>query len=206
MQANAEAKTQANASKRGQTWTNANKRLHPPFLCFFTPPFAIPLLIPVRFSRIDLRGRSNLVWAPCRDRSSIFVSSGVLVPTVPQGQKDRGTTLGESRGPPQRPAEPRGTLEEAPAEAPKNPLRGKFPRRASRRVVPPGMVTLRNFKLCGRTDAYEHGIRGDTCAHYGFNSWCTATGDRQRELRMHSETQRSTGHVYCELVCISDPS
>ena len=24
-------------------WTNANKRLHPPLLGFFTPPFAIPL-------------------------------------------------------------------------------------------------------------------------------------------------------------------
>ena len=42
-QANAEAKTQADACKREQTWTNANKRLHPPLLRFFTPPFAIPL-------------------------------------------------------------------------------------------------------------------------------------------------------------------
>ena len=32
-----------NASKRKQTWTNANKRLHPPSFAVFTPPFAIPL-------------------------------------------------------------------------------------------------------------------------------------------------------------------
>ena len=51
-------------------------------------------------------------------------------------------TLGKSRGPPQNPAEPRRTLGETPAEPyerpPQSPLRGNFPRRASRRVVPLG--------------------------------------------------------------------
>ena len=50
--------------------------------------------------------------------------------------------LGKSRGPPQNPAEPRRTLGETPAEPserpPQSPLRGKFSRRASRRVVPLG--------------------------------------------------------------------
>ena len=58
----------------------------------------------------------------------------------PQGHKGSVTTLGKSHGPPQTPAEPHGdpaeTLEETRAYAPENPLRGKFPRRASRRVVP----------------------------------------------------------------------
>ena len=44
MQANAEAKMQANASKREQTWPNVNKRLRTPLSRFLTLPFAIPLL------------------------------------------------------------------------------------------------------------------------------------------------------------------
>ena len=43
---NASKRRGENASKRKQskqTWTSANKRLHPPLLRFFTPPFAIPL-------------------------------------------------------------------------------------------------------------------------------------------------------------------
>ena len=32
----------ANASKREQTWTNANKRLHPPLLRFLHPPLQTP--------------------------------------------------------------------------------------------------------------------------------------------------------------------
>ena len=50
--------------------------------------------------------------------------------------------LGKTRGPPQNPAEPRRTLGETSAEPaerpPQSPLKGKFPRRASRRVVPLG--------------------------------------------------------------------
>ena len=50
--------------------------------------------------------------------------------------------LGKSRGPPQNPAEARRTLGETVTEAserpPQGPLRGKFPRRASPRVVPLG--------------------------------------------------------------------
>ena len=65
--------------------------------------------------------------------------------TVPEGHKHRSLhpkNLGKCRGPPQNPAEPRRTLEETPAESsertPQSPLRGKFPRRASLRVVPLG--------------------------------------------------------------------
>ena len=58
--------------------------------------------------------------------------------------------LGKCRGPPENPAEPPQNPQRDPAEPserpPQSPLRGKFPRRASRRVVPPRMVTLRNFK------------------------------------------------------------
>ena len=39
---------------------------------------------------------------------------------------------------PSTPAEPRRTLEETPAEGPENSMRGKLPRKASRRVVPLG--------------------------------------------------------------------
>ena len=50
-------------------------------------------------------------------------------------------TLGKSREPPQNPGEPRRTLGETPEPSerpPQSPLRGKFPRRASRRVLPLG--------------------------------------------------------------------
>ena len=51
-------------------------------------------------------------------------------------------TLGKSRGPPQNPAETPQNPRRDPAEPsetpPQSPLRGKFPRRASRRVVPLG--------------------------------------------------------------------
>ena len=51
-------------------------------------------------------------------------------------------TLGKSRGPPQNPAEtpqnPRRDPAEPSERPPQSPLRGKFPRRASRRVVPLG--------------------------------------------------------------------
>ena len=50
--------------------------------------------------------------------------------------------LGKSRGPPQNPAETPQNPQRDPAEPserpPQRPLRGKFPRRASRRVVPLG--------------------------------------------------------------------
>ena len=70
-------------------------------------------------------------------------------PTVPEGHKHRVTTPENPRKIPRTPAEPRRD----PAETPQNPrrdpaepserppqsaLRGKFPRRASRRVVPLG--------------------------------------------------------------------
>ena len=71
----------------------------------------------------------------------IFANS----PAVPEGQKHRVTTpetLGKSRGPPQSPAEtpqnPRRDPAEPSERPPQSPLRGKFPRRASRRVVPLG--------------------------------------------------------------------
>ena len=55
-----------------------------------------------------------------------------------QGHKDRATTLGKSRGTPQSPAEtPRNPCRDA-RRGSENPLRGKFPPRASRRVVPLG--------------------------------------------------------------------
>ena len=51
-------------------------------------------------------------------------------------------TLGKSRGPPQNPAEtpqnPRRDPAEPSERPPQSPRRGKFPRRASRRVVPLG--------------------------------------------------------------------
>ena len=51
-------------------------------------------------------------------------------------------TLGKSHGPPQSPAEtpqnPRRDPAEPSERPPQSPLRGKFPRRASRRVVPLG--------------------------------------------------------------------
>ena len=60
-------------------------------------------------------------------------------------------TLGKSRGPPQSLAETPQNPRRHPAEPserpPQSPLRGKFPRRASRRVVPLRMVTLRNFRI-----------------------------------------------------------
>ena len=52
-------------------------------------------------------------------------------PTVPQSHKDRVTTLGNPGDPRRAPSRPCRTLEETRAEAPENPLRGKFPRRAS---------------------------------------------------------------------------
>ena len=68
-----------------------------------------------------------------------------LSPKVPEGHKHRVTTpgtLGKSRGPPQNPAEtprnPRRDPAEPSERPPQSPLRGKFPRRASRRVVPLG--------------------------------------------------------------------
>ena len=67
------------------------------------------------------------------------------IPKVPEGHKHRVTTpgtLGKSRGPPQNPAEtprnPRRDPAEPSERPPQSPLRGKFPRRASRRVVPLG--------------------------------------------------------------------
>ena len=66
-----------------------------------------------------------------------------LVPTVPQGHEDRVTTLGKFRGPPRR---PRRTLEETPGESPENPLRGKLPQSASRRVVPLGWWPSGTFR------------------------------------------------------------
>ena len=67
------------------------------------------------------------------------------LPTVPEGHKHRVTTprtLGKSRGPPQSPAEtpqnPRRDPAEPSERPPQSPLRGEFPRRASRRVVPLG--------------------------------------------------------------------
>ena len=74
-------------------------------------------------------------------------------PTVPEGHEHRVTTpetLGKPRLPPQNPAETPQSPRRDPAEPSQrpaqSPLRGKFPRRALRRVVPPRMVTLRNFK------------------------------------------------------------
>ena len=77
--------------------------------------------------------RSTLAWcAP-------------MCPTVPEGHKHRVTTPEKPRKIPRTPAEsaePRRALGETPAEPSERPplstLRGKFPRRASRRVVPLG--------------------------------------------------------------------
>ena len=78
---------------------------------------------------------------------------------VPEGHKHRVTTpgtLGKSRGPPQNPAEtprnPRRDPAEPSERPPQSPLRGKFPRRASRRVVPLGWWpsgTLEFFGIWG---------------------------------------------------------
>ena len=70
-----------------------------------------------------------------RLRSFVRTLAVAMLQQFPQGHKRRATTLGKSRRAPRR---PRRTLEETPTEAPESPLRGKFPRRASRRVVPLG--------------------------------------------------------------------
>ena len=72
--------------------------------------------------------------------------------TVPQGHKHRVTALGKSTDPrrtPQRPAEPL----ERPLERPlRTPPRGKFPWRASRRVVPLGWWPSRTLDQRKRDD------------------------------------------------------
>ena len=76
-----------------------------------------------------------------------------FAPTVPQCHKDRVTIPSENPADPRRaPRRPRRTLEETPAEAPENPLRGKFPQRASQTPegCAPRMVTLPNFNVCSR--------------------------------------------------------
>ena len=79
-----------------------------------------------------------------------FWQTVVLSPAENQGFDERGANYKSAPVPSvtrigslplENPADPRRarrTLEETPGEAPENPLRGKFPRRASRRVVPLG--------------------------------------------------------------------
>ena len=60
---NASKRRGKNASKREQTWTNANKRLHPPskfIVFFFTPPLSNPFRL---FSRRMLRYFARKFWA-----------------------------------------------------------------------------------------------------------------------------------------------
>ena len=94
-------------------------------------------------------GDSIFVPAAAGGHFSIFFrhpwSIRATAPTVPEGHKHRVTTpgtLGKSRGPPQNPAEtphnPRRDPAEPSERPPQSPLRGEFPRRASRRVVPLG--------------------------------------------------------------------
>ena len=55
---------------------------------------------------------------------------------VPQGHEHRVKALGKSHGPPQSTAE---TSKKPPQRPLRIPVRGKFPRRASQRVVPLGL-------------------------------------------------------------------
>ena len=107
---------------------------------------------PYYFVRQPLRPKrliDSLGWHVCRTKlpPNFF-------PTVPEGHKHRVTTpgtLGKSRGPPQNPAEtpqnPRRDPAEPSERPPQSPLRGEFPRRASRRVVPLGWWPSGTFEF-----------------------------------------------------------
>ena len=94
---------------------------------------------------------------------------------VPQGHKDRVTTLGKSRGPRRATRRPHRT----PAEVPENPLRGEFPRRAPRRVVPLAWWTLRNFKSLACTPK----LPGEGGDHF------------------HCAVEPLPGHIRCRVCC-----
>ena len=88
---NASKRRGENASKREQTWTNSNKRPHRPLLRFFTPPFAIPLVLANMPSFRFLYRRSifcTLVPSSCGPGAPVFVPSfllGVQHPPTPFG-------------------------------------------------------------------------------------------------------------------------
>ena len=71
-----------------------------------------------------------------------FLGLDDVFPTVPEGHKHRVTTPENPRKIPRTPTEtpqnPRRDPAEPSERPPQSPLRGKFPRRASRRVVPLG--------------------------------------------------------------------
>ena len=128
-----------------------------------------------RTPRAPVSFRGRFPWERVRPYVCFSAQVPLSAPTVPEGHKHRVTTPenprkisrtpAEPRRAPQNPRrDPRRTL----GETPQSPLRGKFPRRASRRVVPLGMVTLRNFRISPPPRPKKH-------ARPGFIEWDECT-------------------------------
>ena len=98
-----------------------------------------------------------------------------LVQQSPKSHKDSVTTLVKSSRPRRALRRSCRALEETPAGAPENPLRGKFPRRASQRVVPLGWSHSGTFLVGNPTN------KTTASKLFGGESLCPSTVRRCSE-------------------------
>ena len=110
-------------------------------VCF--PHFSLLVL------KVPKRGQFHAVIRVTTKRCDLCAQRALgrrTVPTVPQGHKDRVTTLGKSRGPPKSPAETLQNPRRDPRRGPLEPSERQISSEGLVEGCAPRMATLRNLK------------------------------------------------------------